>query len=851
MTHALRRLALPFALVAPAVAHAQLIDDVDFRRDGNDAVLQVRFVAPIQYRRALVARSGDSVQVVYDLVNPRENLSLVPSERRVAGGGAMPGFIVSDESPARDNLNRRLAIRLSKPVPFKVRAGQGDRLIEIVLPGLATAIPATVQGRSGPAAPTSGYQITLQQSDSPNVQLDTPIPAALQRYQVFTAPRQVDGRTVHEVNIGYFETLVEAEAARQQLLKRFPNAALVALAPPPTPAPAPAAAPAAAPAPAPAAAPATPPAPAVAESAVPSPAPASAAEVATQAAALLAAAKAADAAQDPTTALDKLNVLLNLPSNPSTREAQALAGGIRAKTGDVVRARAEYETFLQLYPSGADADRVRAALARLPAAAPAPARIAEAKPATAVEPTSTLTGSVGAFYYGGASKVRTQEFLDSPISGLPPVPGEPVLDSGVDQSLLLTNVDVNWRYRDADTDMRFVFRDAYSADLKYSDKSKNRLSALYYEHRSLSAGTQVRLGRQSPTGGGVLNRYDGVQAAYTFVPKWRVNVAAGVPAEKLLDAKRSFYGVWVDADALTSQLSGSLYYNKQLIDSETDRSAIGTELRFFSGGVSANGILDYDEAIRGVNIASLQGTWQMEDNSVVNVLIDRRKTPLLALGNALFFQPSKNPDGTPRQLSQSLRELLASSTLDALRQRVRATTSNTIQGLLGATTPINANWQVGADIRLTDVGEIPEVTSLDFTGQGRNRNHALGGQLIGTNLYSQRDTHVIGVSWQRGTGYALDGTIASRYSGKLISYNNSSQVNEALLLEPSLRLFMLNDTTGLKLTRWSPGMRVTYRVLKQVVIESELSGEYSKSKSPTLNENANRLFYYLGGRYDF
>lgn len=830
MTHALRRLALPFALVAPAVAQAQLIDDVDFRRDGADAVLQVRFVAPVQYRRALVARSGDSVQVVYDLVNRRENTNLVPSERRVAGGGAMPDFIVTDESPARDNLNRKLAIRLSKAVPFKVRAGQGDRLIEVVLPGLGPAIPASVRSKGGPAAPTSGFQITLQQSDSANVQLDAPIPAALQRYQVFTAPRQVDGRTVHEVNIGYFDTLVEAEAARQQLLKRFPGATLVALAPAPSPAPAPAA----------------PPASSAKEAAPPGPAPTSAAEVATQAAALLADAKAADAAQDSTTALDKLNVLLNLPSNPSTREAQALAGDIRARTGDVARARAEYETFLQLYPTGADAERVRAALARLPAAAPAPARAAEAKAAPAVEPSSTLTGSVGSFYYGGASKVRTQEFQDSPISGLPPVPGEPVLDSGVDQSLLLTNVDVNWRHRDADTDMRFVFRDAYSADLKDNDKSRNRMSALYYEHRSLSAGTQVRLGRQSPTGGGVLNRYDGVQAAYTVVPKWRVNVAAGVPAEKLLDSKRSFYGVWVDADALTSRLGGSLYYNKQLIDSETDRSAIGTELRFFSGGVSANGILDYDEAIKGVNIASLQGTWQFEDNSVINVLLDRRKTPMLALGNALFFQDPSTP--APKT---SVKGLLEGTTLDALRRVVRATTSNTIQALLGATTPFNANWQVGGDVRLTDVGEIPPVAVILPAGQGRNRNHALGGQLIGTNLYSQRDTHVISASWQRGTSYGLGGTSTLRYSGKLLSYNNSSQVNEALLLEPSLRLFILNDTTGLKLTRWSPGLRVTYRVLKQVAIESELNGEYSKSRSPTLDETANRLFYYLGARYDF
>jgi len=818
--------------VAPAAAHAQLIDDVDFRREGADAVLQVRFVAPVQYRRALVARSGDSVQVIYDLVNRRENTNPVPSERRVAGAGAMPDFIVTDGSPARDTVNRTLTIRLSKPVAFRVRAGKGDRMIELVLPDLATAIPATVQGRTGPAAPTSGYQIALQQSDAPNLQLDAPIPAALQRYQVFTAPRQVDGRTVHEVSIGFFETLVEAEAARQQLLRRFPNATLVALAPPPaataTPPPTPAPAPAAA-ADSPAGA---------------TPAPASAADVATQAAALLAAAKAADAAQDSTTALDKLNLLLNLPSNPSTREAQALAGDIRARTGDSTRARAEYETFLQLYPSGPDADRVRAALARLPAAAPA--SVAPPKASPTVEPASTLAGSVGAFYYGGAPKVRTQEFQDSPISGLPELTGDNTL-SGTDQSLLLSNVDLNWRYRDADTDMRFVFRDAYSADLKFSEKSKNRMSALYFEHRSLSAGTSVRLGRQSPTGGGILNRYDGVQAAYTVAPKWRINAAAGIPTEKLLDSKRSFYGVWVDADALTPQISGSLYYNKQLIDSETDRSAIGTEMRFFSGGVSANGILDYDEAIRGVNIASLQGTWQMEDNSVVNVLLDRRKTPLLALGNALFFQDPTQP------LSTRLRDLLAGSTLDGLRQRVRSTTSNTIQGLVGATAPFNANWQVGADIRLTDVGEIQPVADILPSGQGRNRSTAIGGQLIGTNLYSSRDTHVISASWQRGTSYNLTGTGPGtlRYSGKLISYNNSSQVTEALLLEPSLRFYLQNDSGGVKLTRWSPGLRVTYRVLEQVAIESELSGEYGKSSGPNRNETANRLFYYLGARYDF
>jgi len=846
-----RLLVLPVAALASAAAHAQLIDDVEFRRDGADAILQVRFVTPVVFRRALLGGSGDSVQILYDLVDAREAQNVVPSERRLKGGGDMPDFIVTDESPARTGLGRRLAVRLSKPATLRARAGSGNRTIELVLPGLGAAIPVSVKGAAAPAR-TSGFQITLQQSDNPNLQLDTPIPAALQRYQVFTGTRQVDGRTVHEVSLGYFDTLVEAENARQLLLRRFPAAALVALtpAPPPAPAAVPAAAPtpptAAASAPSPAAEPAQalPVAPSAA--AAPPPAIAAPAEVEAQATALLAAARAADAAGDSGTALDKLNTLLNLPANATTREAQALAGDIRAKTGDTVRARAEYETFLQLYPSGPDAERVRAALARLPAAPPAPKAEPAAAVAAAAEPTSTIAGSAGVFYYGGASKVRTQDFQDSPISGLPEQTSDNTL-SGVDQSLLLTNVDLNWRYRDADTDMRFVFRDAYSADLKNSAKSKNRLSALYFEHRALKAGTQVRLGRQSPAGGGILNRYDGIQAGYTFAPKWRINAAAGVPTEKLLDSKRSFWGLWIDADALTPQIGGNVYVNRQLIDNQIDRSAIGSEMRFFSGGVSAFGIVDYDTEIRGLNIASLQGTWQWQDNTVINVLADRRKTPLLALGNALFFQ---NPNLGVQ--AASIKDLLVTTPLDQLRDIVRATTSNTIQGLLGFTTPINPHWQAGADVRLTDVGEILPVAEILPFGQGRNRSASVGAQLIGTNLYSGRDTHVVTVSVLRGTSYSLNNIIPpSTYSGFLVGYNNSSQVTELLLLEPSLRFYRQSDSAGVRQTRWSPGLRATYRVLKQLSLESELSGEYGKSTGPNRDETASRLFYYLGGRYDF
>ena len=120
-----RLLALPLAMLACAAAHAQLIDDVEFRRDGADAILQVRFVTPVVFRRALVAASGDSVQILYDLVDAREAGNVVPSERRVKGGGGMPDVIVPSGSTSPVKLNSplvcrnniRTVIRRSSPNP--------------------------------------------------------------------------------------------------------------------------------------------------------------------------------------------------------------------------------------------------------------------------------------------------------------------------------------------------------------------------------------------------------------------------------------------------------------------------------------------------------------------------------------------------------------------------------------------------------------------------------------------------------------------------------------------------------------------------------------------------------------
>jgi hypothetical protein len=239
--------------------------------------------------------------------------------------------------------------------------------------------------------------------------------------------------------------------------------------------------------------------------------------------------------------------------------------------------------------------------------------------------------------------------------------------------------------------------------------------------------------------------------------------------------------------------------------------------------------------------------------------VDRRSTPLLMLGNALFFGSTvaapTAADPAATRLATSVADLLANGyTLQALRDSVKATTTYTTQGLLGLTTPINDAWQVGADVRVTNLGEIPPVAVILPNGQGRSDNRSAGLQLIGTNLYSARDTHVIGASALRGSSELMDPLLGARpqsYRGILLSYNNSSQVHEQLLLEPSLKLYSQSDSNGLKTRRINLGLRATYRVARQVSLESELNGEDSKVTGDMRNETTQRAFYYLGGRYDF
>jgi TolA-binding protein len=859
---------------AAASAQAQLLDQFDVRREGNDAVLQLRFATEIQFQRAFTARAGDLTLIEYTLLTTTNAQVRAAQGLQLGRAEGLPRLTLGDE-PLASVRSRRLVLRTVDATAVNVRAGEGNRSIEIVLRGAGAGVRAAPAAAArAPAAETPAtlpaaerrFVIVIASSTDPATPLPALVPRSLQDYEVFTRERVVDGVRRFETLVGHFTNRTQAEAVLRQLAA-FPAAAVVATAAEPTPAapavPAPAPAPiAAAPAAPPSPPAVTPPAPVapatptpVAPIPTPTPAPATAeatpltlAEIDVRADALLSSARAAMSQGDFATAIAALNELLDLPPNRHTPAAQELIGSARAKSGDVARARIEFETYLQLYPTGEGSDRVRRELAALPAA-PAPAAALPAAAARAAVETTT-TGSASMTYFGGNGQVRSQEFKDSPIAGLPQIAGDPLL-SADKARLLFNDVDLTWRQRSADSDLRFVFRDSYTTDLERSDKSKNRLSALYVDYKSLSGGYGVRLGRQSPTGGGVMGRFDGISANVMLRPKLKLGAVAGEPSDKFFDSKRRFYGASIDADGLVPNVGAALYAIEQRIDSETDRRALGLELRYFKAGASVFSQFDYDVLIKGLNIATVQGTLILEDNTVFNALYDRRALTMLTLGNSLTFEDPANPG----VLYTRIADKLATTTIELLREQIKSTTPYITQAQMGITKPLDKTWQVGASAQLTRTEAIPPVPGIVGFETGRSATgniYSVSTQLIGLNLYSPRDTHV----------WSLTGIQSPTLDGVLVAYNNSSIAWNVWQFEPSLQYYRDRSPQGSTNERWTPGLRLTYRGFDRWSLESALTYEIGKASrvtpdptDPTLNvttrENSSRVNYSLGVRYSF
>lgn len=536
---------------------------------------------------------------------------------------------------------------------------------------------------------------------------------------------------------------------------------------------------------------------------------------------------------DHVAAIEQLNRLLNLPPNTYSEEAQIMIAEEREANGEIAKATAEYTLYNKLYPDGAYAIKARQRLAAIGKAAPA--ATAEAgkegdRPKAARREFDTgweSSGSLSQNYYHGNSHI---EILTAPP------PGE--LDftrdslSSTDQSALVTSLDLNYRRRTNDTDTRFVLRDTDTRNFLSGQADVNRLNAAYFERNDKAAGYLVRLGRQTASNGGVLGRFDGAWGGYNLTPSLRANAVVGYPVEYHVDWRKTFAGASLDLLPQAEKLTGSAYAIVQRVDGVDDRQAIGLEARYFDSRANYFGLLDYDVMFGELNIAMLQGNYQMANGTNLFFLLDHRKSPMLQLTNGLA--------------GSSLKSALAGGlTSSELQDRALAKTADADLFQIGFTHQMTPRFQFGADYRLAVVSDAASYVdddpfTLPITAPGTGNIHVYSAQFIGNSLIRNNDVGVANLSLIR----------APTYDGVSVTLSHVLNLDK-WRFDSIIGYYTQEDDSGNTMRRWSPVFRLSYRLRDSWYLESELGMEATKTRTGLNQDNSRRTYFFIGYRWEF
>jgi hypothetical protein len=111
-------------------ARAQLLEQIDVSKEGRDAIVVVRFAAPVQYLRHTPLTSGRTLRVYLQVtgrgVQPGD---MVPVTLRSQGGARVPRF-----SATFPETGGALMLEFDREVRFSVGPGPDGRSVVLTLP---------------------------------------------------------------------------------------------------------------------------------------------------------------------------------------------------------------------------------------------------------------------------------------------------------------------------------------------------------------------------------------------------------------------------------------------------------------------------------------------------------------------------------------------------------------------------------------------------------------------------------------------------------------------------------------------------------------------------------------------
>lgn len=531
---------------------------------------------------------------------------------------------------------------------------------------------------------------------------------------------------------------------------------------------------------------------------------------------LLAQAKESLTRGDNNAAIRYLTKLLNLPENNNTPFAQELLGVARERNQQLAHAIAEYRNYLERFPQGEGAERVKQrlqALLTVRSKKNAELRKAGTKGTDKSTPWQVY-GSVFQFYR------RDVDTTD------------PSQDLVVNHSLD-TDISVTARRRDDKYDIRTQFAGSYQYDLENSDQSELRVSSLYVDASDRDRNWNARFGRQSQSTAGVLGRFDGLALGHRISPQWKINAVAGYPVtlanSNTIQTDRFFYGLSLDAGNFAKYWNFSFFTINQTAEDITDRQAVGTEIRYVHPERSLFALIDYDTSYGTLNTVQIITNARILGETNISLVGDYRKSPILTTTNAL-----------QGQTTTSLQDLLSTYTEEQIRQLAQDRTAlfRSVYGTI--TTPIRKDLLITGEAGASHLTGTPAsggVDAIPSTGM----EYSYGTQLIASNVFRAGDTTLLGLRY----------TDTSSSDTLTFSLNSRYPINDQWRLDPRLRIDDQKRTGGSTVLRFRPSIRADYRAKRNIKFETEFGYEQSNITDTLGDRVESGYFFSLGYIADF
>lgn len=507
--------------------------------------------------------------------------------------------------------------------------------------------------------------------------------------------------------------------------------------------------------------------------------------------------------------------VLGISDHRYLQSAQELLGLARERMGELSRARAEYKTYLILYPKGKDSERVRQRLAALETATARPKkRLKKAK--DKLKTTTRVYGSFSQFYH------RDDSYTD--LGG-----------NVTNRSSISNDMDLTVRRTTEKYQYSAVIIAGYEQDfLNAGAENKTYLSRAYFDILNRAKRASLRLGRQSRSTGGVLGRFDGALLSYQVAGRVKLNLVGGFPVNSAVFERfitdKYFYGVNVDLGTFSDSWDYNFFMIRQEREGMLDREAVGMEARYFHLNRSLFTLIDYDTSYQVLNTFLMSANMKVSKITTLNFFLDMRRSPILTTSNAL-----------QGQTVTSLKDLQLTFTDEQIRSLAYDRTAESRSLRLGITRELSKKVQLSGDLTVSELKGTPASGGVEAM-PGTGYEYFLSTQLVGSGLIKTGDTAIVGLRYANTKN-------ADRMT---FDVNTRYPVNRKWRVNPRVRVnysWGVNNSSNILKVR--PSFRTDYYLTRKVKFEFDSGVELGYEFTSVQTNHTRNYFLTFGYRVSF